>query len=128
MGARPPLGVLGIFYLHLPRRVTPMADSPAKTDAPAALHERWVRIQNRAGMHARPAAAFVKLAGQYKAAVRVARGALEVDGKSIMGVLMLAAEQGAELRISAKGDDAEAVLDALTELILSGFGEGEEVA
>jgi phosphocarrier protein HPr len=104
-----------------------MADSRATAGASPVLNERWVRIQNRAGMHARPAAAFVKLAAQYKASVRVARGALEVDGKSIMGVLMLAAEQGTELRISAQGDDAEAVVDALVNLILSGFGEGEEV-
>jgi phosphocarrier protein len=78
-------------------------------------------------MHARPAAAFVKMAAQFKAAVRVGRGGLEVDGRSIMGVLMLAAEQGAELRIVAQGEDAEAALAALSELVLSGFGEGEEV-
>jgi phosphocarrier protein HPr len=86
-----------------------------------------VRIQNRAGMHARPAAAFVKLAAQFRCKIRVARHELEVDARSIMGVLMLAAEQGAELRITAEGDDAGAALEALVALVASGFGEGEEV-
>lgn len=84
---------------------------------------RTVRIQNRAGMHARPAAEFVKLAGRFRAQVRVARESLEVDGKSIMGVLMLAAEQGAELRLTASGDDAIEAVEALVELVDRGFGE-----
>jgi phosphocarrier protein len=78
-------------------------------------------------MHARPAAAFVKMAAQFESSIRVARHGLVVDGRSIMGVLMLAAEQGAELRISAEGADAEAALDALVDLVASGFGEGEVV-
>jgi phosphocarrier protein HPr len=84
---------------------------------------RTVRIQNRAGMHARPAAEFVKLAGRFRAQVRVARESLEVDGKSIMGVLMLAAEQGAELRLTVWGDDAIEAVEALVELVDRGFGE-----
>jgi phosphocarrier protein HPr len=84
---------------------------------------RTVRIQNRAGMHARPAAEFVKLAGRFRAQVRVARESLEVDGKSIMGVLMLAAEQGAELRLTASGEDAIEAVEALVELVDRGFGE-----
>lgn len=99
--------------------------SPGGTPS-ASSAERRVQIQNRAGMHARPAAAFVKTAAQFRSRIRVARNELEVDGRSIMGVLMLAAEQGAELRISAEGDDAEAALDALVSLVLSGFGERGE--
>ncbi len=84
---------------------------------------RTVRIQNRAGMHARPAAEFVKLAGRFRAQVRVARESLEVDGKSIMGVLMLAAEQGSELRVTASGEDAAEAVEALVALVSRGFGE-----
>jgi phosphocarrier protein HPr len=84
---------------------------------------RLVQVRNRAGMHARPAAEFVKLAARFQAEVRIARDALEVDGKSIMGVLMLAAEQGSQLRLSARGPDAEMALEALADLIDRGFGE-----
>ncbi len=82
-----------------------------------------VRIRNRAGMHARPAAEFVKLAGTFRSRVLVARDALEVDGKSILGVLMLAAEQGAELRLTATGEDAAQAVEALASLVEQGFGE-----
>jgi phosphocarrier protein len=74
-------------------------------------------------MHARPAAEFVKLAGRFRAQVRVARESLEVDGKSIMGVLMLAAEQGSELRVTASGEDAAEAVEALVALVAHGFGE-----
>ncbi|TVP76942.1 MAG: HPr family phosphocarrier protein [Gemmatimonadales bacterium] len=91
--------------------------------------ERTVRIRNRAGMHARPAAAFVKLAGKYRAEIQVARDGLEVNGKSIMGVLMLAAEQGSELRLRGEGEDAREALEALAALVEDGFGDAgsEEV-
>lgn len=85
--------------------------------------EGTARIANRAGMHARPAAEFVKLAGRFQARVMVAKDGLEVDGKSIMGVLMLAAEQGAELRVRAEGDDARDAVEALLALVERGFGE-----
>ncbi len=85
--------------------------------------QKTIRIRNRAGMHARPAAEFVKLAARFRAEVRLARDGLEVDGKSIMGVLMLAAEQGAELTITARGEDAPEALDALASLVDRGFGE-----
>ena len=78
-------------------------------------HTRDVEVANALGMHARPAAAFVRLAGTFTASIRVAKDDLTVDGKSIMGVLMLAAEQGATLRISAQGDDAAAAVGALAE-------------
>ena len=83
--------------------------------------ERDVEIVNRAGMHARPAAEFVKLAGQYSANITVAKDGLEVNGKSIMGVLMLAAELGSTLRVAALGEDAEDAVEALADLVGRGF-------
>lgn len=85
--------------------------------------ERDVEIVNRAGMHARPAAEFVKTAGRFSSHVTVEKDGLEVNGKSIMGVLMLAAEQGSRLRLSAQGGDAVEALEALAELVGSGFEE-----
>jgi phosphocarrier protein len=87
--------------------------------------ERFVEIVNRAGMHARPAAEFVKLAGRFSADIRVEKDGLEVNGKSIMGVLMLAAEQGSQLRVVARGADADDALDALCDLVGRGFEEME---
>ena len=85
--------------------------------------ERQVQIVNRAGMHARPAAEFVKTAGRFSAEITVEKDGLEVNGKSIMGVLMLAAEQGRWLRLTASGADADAALDALADLVGRGFSE-----
>ncbi len=85
--------------------------------------ERQVQIVNRAGMHARPAAEFVKIAGRFSAEITVEKDGLEVNGKSIMGVLMLAAEQGSWLRLTASGADAGAALDALADLVGRGFSE-----
>lgn len=85
--------------------------------------ERSAKIVNRLGLHARPAAEFVKLAGRFAAEVRVEKDGLEVDGKSIMGVLMLAAEHGSELVIRTEGKDAEDALSALVELVDGGFHE-----
>ena len=87
--------------------------------------QREVEIVNRAGMHARPAAEFVKTAGRFASEIRVEKDGLEVNGKSIMGVLMLAAERGSRLRLSAKGNDAEAAVDALSDLVGRGFEEVE---
>ena len=84
---------------------------------------REVEIGNRAGMHARPAAEFVKTAGRFKAAITVEKDGFEVNGKSIMGVLMLAAEQGSRLTVAAVGEDAPAALDALAALVGNGFEE-----
>ena len=86
---------------------------------------RTVEIVNRAGMHARPAAELVKLAGTFSSDVRLEKDGLEVNGKSIMGVLMLAAEQGSSLKISARGDDAEDAVSAISELVARGFDEIE---
>jgi len=85
--------------------------------------EREVRIVNRAGMHARPAAEFVKIAGRFTAEITVEKDGLEVNGKSIMGVLMLAAEQGSLLRLTAQGADALQALEALVALVNGGFEE-----
>lgn len=78
---------------------------------------RTVEVRNRHGLHARPAAEFVKLASSFEAEVMVRKDELEVNGKSIMGVLMLAAEPGAVLTLEASGDDAEAAIGALAEYL-----------
>ncbi|NCG31720.1 MAG: HPr family phosphocarrier protein [Proteobacteria bacterium] len=85
--------------------------------------EEEVQIVNRAGMHARPAAGFVKLDGELAANATIEKDGLEVNGKSIMGVLMLAAEQGSTLKLTASGEDAEAAVEALADLVKRGFEE-----
>lgn len=87
--------------------------------------ERDVEIVNRAGMHARPAAEFVKLAGRFRSEITVAKDGLSVNGKSIMGVLMLAAAQGSRLTVVAQGEDAADAVEALEQLVSSGFDEIE---
>ena len=82
-----------------------------------------VIVVNQLGMHARAAAKFVHLAGRFDARVRVARDQREMDGKSIMGILLLAARRGATITISADGADERAAVDALVALVASGFGE-----
>ena len=84
---------------------------------------REVRIANELGLHARPAAAFVKLSSRYECDVYIAKGELEVNGKSIMGVMMLAAECGSTVRIRAEGPDAAEAVEALASLVENGFGE-----
>ena len=85
--------------------------------------ERSVQIANRNGLHARPAAEIVKTAAKYAAEITIARDDVEVNGKSIMGVMMLAAEFGSTVQVRANGPDADAALDALCTLIESRFGE-----
>jgi phosphocarrier protein len=87
------------------------------------MPERTVQIVNKAGLHARPAAEIVKLAAKYASDITVSRDELEVNGKSIMGVMMLAAECGATLQLKAEGPDASEAIDALAKLIQSKFGE-----
>jgi phosphocarrier protein HPr len=98
------------------------ANGASNVDDPS-LVLREVEIVNRAGMHARPAAEFVKTAARFAADIRVEKDGLEVNGKSIMGVLMLAAERGSKLRLSARGKDAAAAVAALADLIGRGFEE-----
>ena len=81
-------------------------------------------ILNALGLHARAAAKFVHTAGRFAAHVRVARGDREVDGKSIMGLLLLAAAQGSSIRISASGPDEADANAALCSLVERGFDEG----
>jgi phosphocarrier protein HPr len=87
------------------------------------LTSRSVTVVNALGLHARAAARFVHLAAKFTAQVRVARDAKVMDGKSIMGILLLAAARGTTITISADGADEQAAVDALAELVLTGFGE-----
>ena len=87
------------------------------------MAERSVRIANRNGVHARPAAEIVKLAARFKSDITLVRDDLEVNGKSIMGVMMLAAEYGATITLRASGPDADDALDSLATLVASRFGE-----
>ena len=84
-----------------------------------------VTVVNQLGMHARAAAKFVHLATRYEAKVRVARDRREIDGKSIMGILLLAAARGSTITISADGSDERDAVNALVALVQSGFG-GED--
>jgi phosphocarrier protein HPr len=83
-----------------------------------------VTVVNQLGMHARAAAKFVHLATRYTARVKVARDEREIDGKSIMGILLLAAARGSTITISAEGQDERDAVDALVALVQSGFDEG----
>ncbi len=80
-------------------------------------------IVNRLGLHARPAMSFVDLASTFASEIKVSKADTEVDGKSIMQMMMLAASQGSELLIVADGTDAEAACKALKELVDAGFDE-----
>lgn len=84
---------------------------------------RTATVVNQLGMHARAAAKFVHLANRFTSRVRVARQGREMDGKSIMGLLLLAASRGSVVTISADGIDEQLAVDALIELVESGFGE-----
>lgn len=85
--------------------------------------EEQVEVVNRAGLHARPAAELVKVAGGFASEIHVEKDGLRVNGKSIMGVLMLAAEKGAILTLTAEGEDAEDAVEALADLVRRGFEE-----
>ena len=85
--------------------------------------ERQATIVNQEGLHARPAARIVRLASSFASEIELSKDGLEVNGKSIMGVMMLAAECGSEILIRANGPDAEQAVQALAELVASGFGE-----
>jgi len=84
---------------------------------------RSVTVPNQRGMHARAAARFVHLASAHTARVSVAHGHRTMDGKSIMGILLLAAPRGAVITITAEGPDEGPAVDALCRLVESGFGE-----
>jgi phosphocarrier protein HPr len=88
------------------------------------MTSRRVPVVNQLGMHARAAAKFVHLAARYQSHITVARESREMDGKSIMGLLLLAAALGSVVTISADGADEREAVEALSELVASGFGEG----
>ena len=83
------------------------------------------RIVNRLGLHARAAAKLVRLAGRFECDITLRRGEQEADAKSIMAVMMLAATEGTELELDARGEDAEEALESLRRLISERFGEDE---
>ena len=87
------------------------------------MSERTTSIVNSLGLHARPAAQFVKLASSYASHIEVVQDGTAVHGKSLRGVMLLAAEQGSSLTIRADGADAEEAVTALCQLVATGFGE-----
>lgn len=87
--------------------------------------ETRLTIINKLGLHARAAAKLVTLANQFNADIRINKDGREVDGKSIMSVMMLAASKGTEIALAVEGDDATQALDAITALINNRFDEPE---
>lgn len=85
--------------------------------------EREAKVVNSLGLHARPAAQLVKLASTFASEVELVKDGTPVNGKSIMGVMMLAAECGSSITVRADGADAEGAIVAILDLIASGFGE-----
>jgi phosphocarrier protein len=85
--------------------------------------EKELTVVNRLGLHARPAAMFVRIASRHRAEIWVAKEGEEVNGKSIMGLMMLAAGQGSKLRIRCDGPDADKAMEELEELVKAGFNE-----
>ena len=85
--------------------------------------EREARIVNQDGLHARPAAKIVRLASTFNSEVELFKDGMAVNGKSIMGVMMLAAECGSSILIRADGADAEQAVSAICQLVAEGFGE-----
>ena len=84
-------------------------------------------IQNKHGLHARPAAQLVKIAGKFTSDIKVVKDGLEVNGKSIMGIMMLAAEPGSEITIIIDGEDEQDAMIALKELIENKFYEEDQI-
>ena len=87
------------------------------------MYARDVTVVNQLGLHARAAARFVHLATRYHSQIRVGRDSKVMDGKSIMGILLLAAARGTTITISADGADERDAVEALAQLVASGFGE-----
>jgi len=81
------------------------------------------KIENRLGIHARPASQFAKIANQFESDIRVQKDGLDVNGKSIMGIMMLAAAKGNVISVQAEGADQAEAIEALEELIKNKFGE-----
>jgi phosphocarrier protein HPr len=103
------------------QRETQTPEAPGEgSSAPAS---RTCTIRNKLGLHARAAALFVQTASKFPCEIYLAKDGMEVNGKSIMGILTLAASQGSEVSVRAEGPSAAAALDRLAELIENGFGE-----
>ncbi len=85
--------------------------------------QKTLTVKNKLGLHARPAALFVQTVGKYRCKVLVAKGEVEVNGKSLMGLMMLAAEQGSQLRITLDGGDAQEAMQDLEKLFNRNFDE-----
>ena len=85
--------------------------------------EREATIVNQEGLHARPAAQIVRLASSFSSEIELVKDGMDVNGKSIMGVMMLAAECGSSILIRAEGPDVEQAVQALADLVAGGFGE-----
>jgi phosphocarrier protein len=85
---------------------------------------RELAIRNRLGLHARAAARFVHTASRFRARVTAGRGGRVMDGKSILGILLLAASQGTAIEVTAEGEDEDKAIEALAALVEGGFGEG----
>jgi phosphocarrier protein len=82
-------------------------------------------IINKLGLHARASAKFVSLASEFAAEITLKRNSQQINGKSIMGIMMLAAAKGAEIEVCADGEDEKKAIESLTELVNDRFGEGE---
>ena len=89
------------------------------------MHSKPAQIMNKLGLHARAAAKLTHVAGGFRSEIWLSRSGRRVNAKSIMGVMMLAAGQGTRVLVEAKGDDADAALDAIEKLIAERFGESE---
>ena len=87
------------------------------------MRKQQVQIPNRLGLHARAAARFVHTANRYGSRVSVTADGRTIDGKSILGILLLAASQGSDIEIAAEGDDEAEAVEALSKLVTAGFGE-----
>jgi len=85
--------------------------------------EREVTIMNRAGLHTRPAATLVKLAAKFKSDFFIEKEGFEINGKSIIGLMPLAAEQGSILQLRCSGEDEQQAMEAIVQLFESGFNE-----
>ena len=90
------------------------------------VHEADVQIRNRLGLHARPAAQLVRMSNRFEARILISKNGVEVNGKSIMGVMMLAAEQGSVLRVRAEGADAREAVTEIVSLVERKFHEDDE--
>src|SRR5256714_10994382 len=94
-----------------------------RASGPSQKIEKELTIVNRLGLHARPAEMFVRIASRYRSEVWVEKEGEQINGKSIMGLMMLAAGQGSKLKIRCEGADADKVMEELEELIRKKFNE-----